>query len=139
MNNLFRSKPAPKPVPDDFPQGPLPRALPAVATHAYEANDVLELQLRADQRLHILEAKGEWWFIARSYKKIPGTNQLEEGWVNRKDIWLIFSMVDTDDRSRALTFAFLRAHKASTWLRPSTHGLPKWQRHSPHPGCRTAP
>jgi hypothetical protein len=75
MNVHFHSKPKEKPVPPGFPEGPLPRAVPAVATHRYTPRDVLELTLTLNQRLHILEAKEQWWYVART---MNGT----EGWVS---------------------------------------------------------
>ena len=74
LNNPF-SKPKEKPVAADFPKGVLPRAVPAVATHAYTPRDVLELPLKPNQRLHIVEAKGDYWFVAR-------TMNGAEGWVS---------------------------------------------------------
>ena len=75
MSFHILSKPKEKAVPKDFPQGLLLRALPATVTHQYNRRDVLELNLKYNQRLHILEAKGEWWYIAR-------TMNGEEGWVS---------------------------------------------------------
>ena len=74
MTFKLTSQPKEKSVPADFPKGLLRRAIPAVATHAYSKRDVLELTLTVNQRLHILEAKGDWWFIARTMKG-------DEGWV----------------------------------------------------------
>ena len=74
MNPHPLAKPKEKPVPKNFPKGILPCPLPATATHQYHPRDILELPLKYNQRLHILEAKGDWWYIARS---MDG----KEGWV----------------------------------------------------------
>ncbi|KIW07403.1 uncharacterized protein PV09_02246 [Verruconis gallopava] len=78
----FRSKPAEKAVPSGFPQGRLLHALPATATHSYKARDSLELTLTRNQSLRILEAKGDWWYIAR-------TTAGDEGWVPSSYIKLL--------------------------------------------------
>jgi hypothetical protein len=46
-----------------------------VVTHQRAPRDVLELPLKWNQRLHVLEAQGEWWYIAR-------TMDGKEGWVS---------------------------------------------------------
>jgi hypothetical protein len=68
------SRPTERSVPSDFPKGLLLRAVPAIASHAYSKRDDFELNLQLHQRLHIIEAKGEWWYVART---MDGT----EGWV----------------------------------------------------------
>jgi hypothetical protein len=77
MNPHPLSTPKSKPVPPNFPPGPLTRPLPAIATHQYTPRDLLELPLKYNQRVLILEAKGEWWFVCREVGR-----EGKDGWVS---------------------------------------------------------